>query len=558
MNNEKIENLLNLALDVSEEERMRSPELSVGFDREDDTWEVIVKYFGMLAPLAEQFPQWQITELMNEYAIIRLPQRQIEQLAQLAQIEYIEKPKRLYFEVTQGRSASCMLPVQTGRGAVGSETNLTGAGVLVGIIDSGIDYRHPDFCNADGTSRIVAIWDQTAQPRSEDEAPPEGFFMGVEYDRERINEALLAPGTPEALQLLPEVDTSGHGTHVAGITAGNGRALGGRNRGVAYESELLVVKLGVPGSSSFPRTTELMMAVDYCIRKAQRLGMPLALNLSFGNNYGSHSGTSLLETYLTDISSYWKCCVVAGSGNEAAKRVHTSGVLEDSSVRIELAVGEFESSLNVQLWKSYADDFSIMLVHPRGNRREVIAPFSGSSQIRMGDTRLLIYYGEPSPYSPFQEIYFEFLPEKAYIDPGLWQIVLMPERIVEGNYDLWLPSGSVTGPATGFLHSTPETTLTIPSTAFGVITVGAYDSLTDAPAAFSGRGYTRALRQVKPDLVAPGVDIVSCAPGSGYASRTGTSMATPFVTGAAALLMQWGIVEENDPFLYDAVIIGLS
>ena len=136
------------------------------------------------------------------------------------------------------------------------------------------------------------------------------------------------------------------------------------------------------------------------------------------------------------------------------------------------------------------------------------------------------------------------------MDAGIWQIVLMPERIVDGSYNLWLPAGSVTGTSTGFLDSVPETTLTIPSTAAGVITVGAYDSFTDAPAAFSGRGYTRALRQIKPDLVAPGVDIISCAPGGGYASRTGTSMATPFVTGAAALLMQWGIVAERDPYLY--------
>lgn len=279
--------------------------------------------------------------------------------------------------------------------------------------------------------------------------------------------------------------------------------------------------------------------------------MPLALNLSFGNNYGSHSGNSLLETYLTDISGYWKCSIVAGSGNEATKRVHTSGMLNREPETIELAVADYETGLNIQLWKSYTDSFSIELIHPGGVLREVIRPVSGSRSSRLGATDLLIYYGEPSPYSPFQEIYLELLPaEGSYIDASIWQIRLVPERIVDGAYDLWLPAGASISPATGFLRSTPETTLTIPSTAAGVLSVGAYDSFTDAPAAFSGRGYTRALRQIKPDLVAPGVDIISCAPGGGYASRTGTSMATPFVTGSVALLMQWGIVTGRDPYLY--------
>jgi subtilisin family serine protease len=545
MDNEKIENLLNLALSTDEEERMRSPELSAGFEPETDTWEVIVRYFGELSGLRTSYPNWQITELLGGYAVIRLPQSQVETLAGLEQIQYVEKPKQLYFEAAEGRRASCMLPVQTGRGT-GMDTNLTGAGVLVGIIDSGIDYLHPDFIREDGASRIVALWDQTATAGNE-ERPPFGYTLGVEYSAEQIDRALAAPNRAQALAIVPETD-SGHGTHVAGIAAGNGRASGGAYRGVAYESELLVVKLGTPGSGSFPRTTELMTGVDYCLKKAAALGKPIAINLSFGNNYGSHSGTSLLETYLNGAAGYGKCSIVAGSGNEGAKAAHTSGILSDVPVMVELAVSDYESSLNVQLWKSYMDEFSVELIHPNQTSKYVFSG-SGTGSLMLGDTRVLIYIGQPSPYSPYQEIYFELLGE-PYVDTGIWQIRLTPRIIREGSYDLWLPAGAALNSGTGFLRPTVDTTLTIPSTASGVLTVGAYDAYTDAPASFSGRGYTWALQQVKPDLVAPGVDVISCAPNGGYVSRSGTSMATPFVTGAAALLMQWGIVGGRDPYLY--------
>lgn len=530
MNSPKFENLLNLALDATPREREKSLNLGVGFEPVERRWDLIVKYSGTIGRLPEENPNITVRELLNEYALLSVPESLIEAVASAPEVEYVEKPKRLFFAVNQGKRASCIPPLQTAR------YDLTGRGVLAAFLDSGIDYAHPDFRNGDGTTRILNLWDQT---------------LGREFSREEINAALAAPTEAERYELVPSRDLSGHGTHVAGIAAGNGRASEGVNRGVAYESDLLVVKLGVPRTESFPRTTELMAGLDYIVKKALEYRQPAAVNISFGNTYGSHSGTSLLETYINDISNYWKNVIVIGTGNEGNGRGHTSGFLENGREQVvELAVGEFETTLNFQLWKSYSDEFDILLSSPSGQRVGPLRQLQGPQRLRLGGTELLIYYGEPSPYSVYQEIYVDFIPAEAYIDSGIWEITLVPHRIVTGNYDLWLPSQAALNGDTGFLLPTAETTMTIPSTAFKAISVAAYDAGFGQIAPFSGRGFTRQTRQIKPDLAAPGVDILSAAPGGGYDRRSGTSMATPFVTGSAALLMQWGIVEGNDPFLY--------
>ncbi len=547
VNNEKIENLLNLALDATEEERLKSLDLEVGFDEKENTWEVIVKFFGTEEELAELFQEELgeavaerilIRNLQNEYAILTIPASYVEAVADLSRIEYMEKPKRLFFAVNNGKSASCITPLQTGGTASGalSRSNLSGKNVIVAVIDSGIDYSHPDFRNADGTTRILDLWDQT---------------IPAEFSAEVINSALSQPTEQLRYEICPSRDISGHGTHVAGIAAGNGRASSGKYRGVAYESSLLIVKLGTPEENAFPRTTELMSALDYCIRKGREYGLPVAVNLSFGNNYGSHSGTSLIETFINDMSNYWKTSIVIGSGNEGASALHTAGIVRANQTEsIELSVSEYETALNLQVWKDYTDEMAVSIVHPSGFRIGPLLQLQETQRVRMENTNLLFYYGSPSPYSPYQEIYFDFIPVENYIDSGIWRIELVPQKIVSGAYDMWLPAGGVLNQGTAFLLPVETTTLTIPSTASKAVTVGAYDARYNQPAAFSGRGFTRETNLVKPDLVAPGVDITSCAPGGGYASRTGTSMATPFVSGSAALMMEWGITNGNDPYLY--------
>ena len=213
-------------------------------------------------------------------------------------------------------------------------------------------------------------------------------------------------------------------------------------------------------------------------------------------------------------------------------------------------MGDFETSLNLQIWKEYADEFDVELIHPSG---QIIGPLRSLNQVDrypMGSTEILTFYGEPRPYSSAQEIYLDFIPADTYIDNGIWGIRLVPQRIVNGRYNIWMPSAAVLNDNTRFFDNSPIQTQTIPSTARRAIAVGAYDSGRNAYGDFSGRGYLCNNNIVKPDLVAPGVNIVLEQGTIRERMVTGTSFATPFVTGAAACLMQWGIVDGNDAYLY--------
>lgn len=581
MDSQKIENLLNLSLSVDVTEREQSVFLREGYNIFNNTWEIIIKYQGDIERYRSEFIK--IETLIAGYAIVTLSEALLEDFVALPEIEYVEKPKPFYFQDLTAQRESCISTVTD------AEPFLTGNGVLVAILDSSIDFYNENFRKTDGSSRIVALWDQSLEADAERGfMPPNGFDTGVEFKKEEIDAALQSGSETEAKQQIPTIDVSGHGTAVAGILASGGSADTPFRKGVAPEASLLIVKLGAQRENTFPKTTEIMRGVTYALRKALELQMPLVINLSFGNTYGDHRGNSLLERFLDNAAEIGRTSIVVGSGNEGSSGGHTEGILQSGrQERIELAVSDYENSLNVQLWKYYQDVFEVTLITPEGERIDIPMNFPGAYRYRLDGAVLLIFVGQPLPYMVFQELYIDFIVEendnenRRYIPQGIWTFELVPRSIVYGGYQFFLPSSTIRSTGTRFVRESPQVTLTVPSTADKVITVGAYDVFTGAVADFSGRGYvfrqlignragnaTNGLNRrdmgrmtgnetvetlidrVKPDLVAPGVDLETIAVGGGYTSVTGTSYATPIVAGAAALLMEWGIVRGNDPYLY--------
>lgn len=564
---EKIEGSLNLALQIPVEERMQSEYLQYGYSEETRRWQIIVKYVGNIKRFEEIFSDTQVVELLNQFAIITTREENIAAIAAMPEIVFVEKPKRLYFNLEQGRSASCINTVQRSLPAEGEQSageialignqpemgiQLSGRNVLVGIIDSGIDYFHPAFRDTEGNSRIAYLWDQSAERTQSEGRIPAGYGFGAQYSQADINEALRAESQSEGQRLVPVTDRgSGHGTNVAGVAAGNGAGSSGREyRGVATESELIVVKLG-RSAEDFAGTTEVMEGLDYVMQKAIELQMPVAINLSFGNNNGAHDGQSLFENYITELNGVWKNVIAVASGNEGDARHHARVQLSGEEESISFAIGINEGSMSLQIWKQFIDDFTIWLESPSGERIQVIREEGSAVSYNVGTDKILIYYGVPSPYTISQEIFMEWIPRSAggFVQSGIWKVIFRPEEIKAGKVDLWLPTIEAVGLSTGFLRAEPDTTLTIPSAARNVITVGAYRSDNDSIASFSGRGNTTDERSM-PTLVAPGVGVITTIPGGGYGPRTGTSIAAPFVTGSAALLMEWGIVQGNDEYLY--------
>lgn len=498
--------------------------------------EVIVKYNGDIVRAAERIGG-QAEVLSAQYAIVTLPEDALPELYGYTEVEDIEQAKRLYVKINRQLTASCITAVQ-----LPSSYDLLGRGTIAAIIDSGIDYTHVDFRNEDGTTRILALWDQTIEG-----TPPDGFLEGAEFTADQLNEALNAL---QPYAIVPSRDYIGHGTAVAGIAAGNGQASGGENKGVAPLSELLVVKVGQRGNDTFAQSTEIMRAVKYVIDKARALGRPVAVNLSFGMNNGAHDGQSLFEEYLTAMSTEWKSAFVVPTGNEGAAGHHYEGmVTADAPTEIVFFTASGIEYFYLTLWKDFADTFSVELLLPSGASTGVVTAEDRRKQIRLGNLLITILYEQPTRYSVRQEVFFQVQANSGTIAPGAWLLRIIPQRIVSGAFQVWLPTLEEVTAKTYFSRPAVNDTMTLPATARKVIRVAGYNDRIGSIAAFSGVGSRDDMEQI-PDVAAPAVSILAPSVGGGYDAFTGTSFAAPFVTGSALLLMEWAIVNGNAPFFY--------
>ena len=610
--NQKLNPELALSLSLDNTKRMESSLLRSGFSPSTDMWKLILFYNGSLEEIKEMI-SFSFIPLLGNFAILFIKEKDIPSFLTFPQVLYVELSRPIYENALTGIDASCFpdYNIVTGRNV--NATTLTGKGTAIAVLDSGVDYRHPDFRNVDGSTRILAYWDQSlpfasfnkentnrnssnsdkfqyisttnsqnnyiaADNRTNTRrdtlskhsfAIDNPYNLGVIFSEEDLNRLLMPKSssvpsdsstfsvTAPATELLsPSEDISGHGTHIAGICSGNGRASNGNNQGVAPESSLIVVKLKNETASVYSDYANLMMAVDFAVRFAKSRSLPLSINISYGSNDGSHTGSSLLELFMEQVSLYGKNVICVATGNEGLTRRHASlntipnQNTYDKSIDFTIAPGE--RSLYLEIWQAFADDFSYELFAPSGLESFVFPAVPGIYSYMIADTTIYLTINNPTPYQPFRQYFLSFSSNTTFITSGTWALHIASTptgKIVDGRLQFWLPSKEATNSATGFLSPSSDMTFTIPSTASSVISVSGYDSNLDVFASFSGQGFSNN-RHTKPDLCAPAVNILSTAPGGGYTIRTGTSMAAPFVTGAAALLMQHGIVNGNDPFLY--------
>ncbi|EQB85946.1 subtilisin family serine protease [Clostridium punense] len=488
-------------------------------------------------------------------AIIFVEARRLQELLRISKtIQYVDPINPYTLTQVSPIEAANILEFSQG-----GTLDLRGTGVIVGMIDTGIDYLNREFMTEDDKTRIDRIWDQTI----EGGRAPFNLGYGSEYTREDINraiEAQRAGGDPYAI--VPSRDENGHGTADAGIIGARGY---GDMRGAAPDCEFIMVKLretnstylqniGVYDEPGIYRSSDIIAAIYYLTEVQRATRKPMVIFIPLGSNFGGHDGSSSVERLIDLLSTRRGLVFVTGTGNQGNTETHTAGIIARTGdvATVEMDVDPSQRGLALNLWCNYPERISVGITSPTGEVMDRIPARlngKGKKTFLYEKTVVSVVYSFPGIITGDELILIVFNDLK----PGIWKLTLYGDFIVNGKYDIWMPQRPIAKPATRFLAPSNVMTLTLPSTSRSVIATGYYDQSNNVLGPSSGIGFTRDER-VKPDLVSGGVEVLTTAVGGGSTVVTGSSAATAVLAGAIALILQWGIVEGNDPKLYSEEI----
>lgn len=521
-----------------------------------------------LEELMEMYDNPCIDYVDNEYDIVYVPLEEMEPIT-IQKYSYTTIPKLYTVLDTSSMEASGIITTINQ-----PALNLRGEGTIIGLIDTGIDYMNPLFQNADGSTRILGIWDQTLpesgsgiQPGIPGSLPTGRFLYGQEFTQAQINNALESD---DPLSLVPSTDPTGHGTFMAGIAAG-GISPTEDFTGAAPACSIGIVKLKPAKSylrdfyqiredAQAYQENDIMMGIKYLMLLANRYQMPLTIYIGLGTNSGSHNGTSPLGMMMRSLSRSVGLAVVLPAGNEAGLRHHYQGnMLQNQEYEdVEFRAASGERGFIIELWATDAELYTIGFVSPTGEVIQRIPLALGDESritFALEETEITVNYRTAEIGSGSQFIFMRFVRPT----PGIWRIRVYNSLFISGVYHMWLPVQGFIFPETVFLRANPDTTVTEPANAVYPLTVSTYNHLNNSIYIHSSRGYNRS-GQIKPDLAAPGVNVYG--PGTSSHSmnafpmtrRTGSSVAAAHVAGAVADLLSWGIVRGNNPAMSDASI----
>lgn len=491
----------------------------------------------------------------RQFAVIHVPLDELGPLT-LSTYTYRAVPKLYSLLDSTSMEASGILPASR-LPALSNQ----GSGVLIGFVDTGIDYQNPLFRNRDGTTRILGIWDQTHG--SGNSVPGNTFrpLYGTQYSHEDINRALRSD---DPLSEVPSYDTDGHGTFLASVAAGGADESAGFT-GAAPQASIAMVKLKPAkkylrdfylireGADAY-QENDIMMGIAYLFSVARQYSMPLVICLGVGTNQGSHVGRSPLGLYLNEMSIYTGTALIVSAGNETGFGHHYRAFMEaeDNIDTVELKVGDNESGFSMELWAGDVGVYQVGFLSPTGEAVKPLPPATGEENVirfLLEQTEITVYSNIVDSATGSQMIFIRFKDPM----PGIWHITVSSALDIADTFHLWLPGRGFISDSTFFLRPDPDTTITEPGNAQYPMTVTAYDHNTGGIYIHASRGYSRS-GQIKPEIAAPGVNIYGAGLHSSYVRMTGTSAAAAHVAGAAAILLHWGVLERNYFFMNTSVI----